>query len=525
MAHKEDELSHEPVFPLEIVHYIIKHLIQQHPDDFRPTLRSMALACRSYLPFCQELLFQEVEFGFYKLQKERNKRLLRTLKSDQHLSKYIKKLVCSIVTYDVYGCTPMYFASIFRSLHKHLFNVHHLDFRAGNWDADADEAPNGEASLLTDEFLNLFGGFEHITTLSFKGHIYISPAIITRFPNIHTLVIKDGSLDISNDASSTIPIEIEKWSQTLQHLKTRGTCHVPIWALTRLANLESIESEPSLYKYGPTFDNDDPELCDQRQRLRCVASFDRLERVHQLDLDLLLVMTLAAQRTRKSKGGGVSAFPALRTLHLTPNAYDLISDGLGQIFHYTPALEEISLDFNFANRVSRAKPNFATLFQCCNKALRSIKITAEFWVEWDTPAGEFEYNNDILRNLCDGLESVRGQNVIEELELVLHWKNADVLVAEGREEPFDDWARLDSVLMEDVEGDFPRLRRVNFSLRFLVFRDICDGHWFWGDFMKERLRRLCSTRKIRFRGVIHRSLPSPGINSVAIIGGETEEWY
>ncbi|KAF9034317.1 hypothetical protein BJ165DRAFT_674244 [Panaeolus papilionaceus] len=214
-----------------------------------------------------------------------------------------------------------------------------------------------------------------------------------------------------------------------------------------------------------------------------------------------------------AKRKGVQAFPSLQVLrfHIYPD--QIQSYKVYDVFDHVQRLETLSIDINL-NEFNLTF-SFTPCFQNQLKTLKHIAVEVSFRFGSQSNVGEC--HQSIVRSLCDALESLKKQNIVEEitLDLHLHMENAHHALSSETRPSFTEWERLDQVLMEDRVNDFPRLRSVKISVSSQAMNYtpmVVDGkevlNWIFQEFLEDPLHRLYSTTELDFVASFHPSYRS-----------------
>ncbi|KAF9034305.1 hypothetical protein BJ165DRAFT_1512873 [Panaeolus papilionaceus] len=156
------------------------------------------------------------------------------------------------------------------------------------------------------------------------------------------------------------------------------------------------------------------------------------------DTNILVIMCWEGFRK------GAKVFPSLQVLRIRPIPTGGSFDDVNFILLNVVVLEEICVSFDFLSWHLYQDLNLTPCFQNCRKTLREVNISAVFG-----PHVDFLRNGEgVVRLLCNALEFVRGQNVIEVINIKFEITDVRALL-EGSPHGLDieGWRRLDFLLM------------------------------------------------------------------------------
>ncbi|KAF9052090.1 hypothetical protein BJ165DRAFT_1608738 [Panaeolus papilionaceus] len=510
-------------FPMEIFELIFEELLCDERSVYMPSLKASALACKPLLHLCRPHIFSHVKYGPYGSYNRTRRNLAQLVTKQPIFQKYIKHITYVM---DIENEPPVNERAVIEAAQKrygaaasirparpasladlgsvpgygkymqyktfvetggrvdefpitlayHLPHIQSLTFRhvrchttdSATHTPCIDKHCLAHLNIMFQEFSTL----ESMRSISVKGFADLVMWSVFDFPNLQHLHLDCNLLDEWSCPSirERAEIELPPLSSTLK-LKTITVRAVDNFAFSIIKYCNDLESASiNSLDFGD-------EVMDHLDVSTRVTSFSKL---HTIFTDHIRQWTHFCTLSDKA---GIKAFPALRNLEVYLND-DTDNQATSRIIAHAPALEKFTFSTS-PNNMNLKTVGLEACFYGHQASLKHAGLACEISI--------YDDRDPIISLLCDTLSKVRGQNVIEIIEIKLRYhrymRGINIFVPK-----FEQWKRLDSLLMRGRAADFPHLRQVSVLINFLAgpvrpIRDIKD-FWAGKEFLQEPLKRL-----------------------------------
>ncbi|KAF9053438.1 hypothetical protein BJ165DRAFT_1447519 [Panaeolus papilionaceus] len=454
MATEPSRPISDPLIPYEIIELIVGEIAGNTPETALPTLHACSLTSWALASICRPHIFRKVTIGPVGSQHRAQKRLQQLLTDTPTLSRYIRILtyvvdneVADEEGFRITELQPEELSS-YAAREDPMFSPFLPDIdtlRVEN--GPDDNLCQGQPCALCDfsflRLLRLYIFSETLTTISAHDVGRLSMFSIFSVPNLQNLELRGCRCIDWTRPYMEHPFPHRKAIISPPRLRMLTVADVDNFSYPFLFSCDNLEAikQYGLIKFTDTL----PDfLPDTYQR----ASFSVLR---SLDIGL---PSRWLPLCNYSERFGTLAFPKVVDLKLvTPEG----SFDAGALFDHMPRVERAELTTP-AYAINEVNPRIA-VYKCLQNSRHALKHIDIHW-------SLYEYDETIIKVLCDGLASIRGQNMIESLHISFNVCSARVWIQEHvKNWEFPQWGLLDGVLSNDRWIDFACLNKVFISLK------------------------------------------------------------
>ncbi|KAF9052044.1 hypothetical protein BJ165DRAFT_1524917 [Panaeolus papilionaceus] len=488
-AKSSREIGDWPIFPVEIFEDIIQQIALEEKENSRPTVgyypdddeeptpsetKNLSLVCWTFTRLCRPYIWESINISFESRRPRPSlKRLSDLVKRSPVLATYVTRVSCS-----------------FESAFVEANDVSGISVLFGLPNVKEFEIPE-EAAGMNQWTLYYGENDEKLAWKAILSHFMARPLSKITISNMWDPPIVQL---LSSPALETLQLRACTHAEPLQlSAKTVGPNgfnlkrfvgsdlrNFPLEILSCCPELEELD----LVSVHPS-DDDDPTAF---LLSTTIAPFRRLRKfTTQGFFDCALLTELATV-------AGLKYFPALKVISITVLDREEIP-GVVAFFKYCQSLEEIYFQISRDAALMDPKP----LRELILTSKRTLK---DIWL--DCGVDSLEGAEKIAGQLCDTLEQMRGQNVLEELTTGTDFQcmDSDLLQPPSVKQ----WQRLNAVLLDNDGADFPHLREVVICLEPFVhptgrIRPQLEARL--KEFFKEPLKGLFATKRFKFMSAIN----------------------
>ncbi|KAF9052089.1 hypothetical protein BJ165DRAFT_1608737, partial [Panaeolus papilionaceus] len=484
---------------------------------------------RAFVPLCRPYIFRHAKFGPYGPGNEASKTLARIIEDQPHILKHVKELTFDLDTndYSMHGTRSDYDCSedaISDSERSSLCSDTTPEYTNPNEDdvrtialvkqllpnvkilsvihtlCDATDLHgtclNSRCRWLSSRTLSTFSNSSTLTRLALE-QVVVPLDVLIRLPSLEVTNITFSLFDVSDlpygveDGTEDGSVDSDGNSKQdgadgglfvgrspLRSISLRGVHNFFRTMFSFFAQLRSITLE------GVSEDNGNLIFLK-------IPFTTYLARLESLSISHSEYLYYFFDIDELEKGGD-KVFPSLKSLKVDDIMCDYQGlDDLHNGFQHIQVLESLFLSTRMGDICNL---NLDPVIIGCRNTFKNLKIETNYGGHYD---------ESLIRILCDALTAVRGDNVLETIDLTLVTYCTGPAEGGWMKVPsFEHWKRLDSLLMKNRAVDFPCLRKVKVCVNFDEVESPEVGSvsdcWIGQRFLEKPLQRLMATKEIEF---------------------------